>query len=366
VTVLLTGATGFVGMEVLVRLLDGGDDTVAALVRGRDQADADARLAATLDLVGVPRAQRSRVRAVVGELTEPRLGLSRADTERLTRDVGSVVHCAASVSFGLSLEEARVINVIGSRRVLELAEEIDRRGQLDRVVHVSTAYVAGRHRGRFSEANLLAGQQFRNTYEQSKAEAEALVHRFADRLPIAVVRPSIVVGESDSGWTPAFNVIYWPLRAFARGLMPELPALPESRVDIVPVDYVADTIVHVLRTPDTPRVVFATAGADAANVGDMVAMTCDAMERDRPPLVAVGSEIAGGSEQAALYMEYFDIKVVFDDARSRALLEPAGIAPPPLADYFGRLIDFAQSARWGKRPIGRTEAREAMRRAAAA
>ena len=48
------------------------------------------------------------------------------------------------------------------------------------------------------------------------------------------------MGESDSGWTPAFNVLYWPLQAFSRGLFKELPALPTGRVDIVPVDYVAD------------------------------------------------------------------------------------------------------------------------------
>jgi thioester reductase-like protein len=364
-TVLLTGATGFVGMEVLPRLLDDGDEPVAALVRGRDQADADRRLAATLDVAGIPRAQRSRVRAVVGELTRSGLGLSRADVDRVMREVTSIVHCAASVSWSLSLDEARSINLIGTRRVLELAEEIDRRGRLDRVVHVSTAYVAGRHRGSFAEGNLRIGQEFRNTYERSKAESESLVHRFADRLPIAIVRPSIVVGESDSGWTPAFNVIYWPLRAFARGLLPELPALPGARVDIVPVDYVADVVVHVLRNPDAPRVVHATAGQDALTVERLVALTCSVMERDRPPLVAVGSEIAGGSEQASHYLEYFDMEVVFDDRRSRALLEPAGIAAPPLEEYFGRLIDFAQRARWGKRPISRADARAGLARSAA-
>jgi thioester reductase-like protein len=364
-TVFLTGATGFVGTEVLIRLLEETDEQVAALVRGRDRQDAEQRLAATLDVAGVPRAQRSRVRAVVGELTEPGLGLSRGDVDGVMSDVTSVVHCAASVAWNLTIEEARAINLIGTRRVLELAEEIDRRGRLDRVVHVSTAYVAGRHHGRFSESNLMIGQEFRNTYEQAKAEAESLVHRFAERLPIAIVRPSIVVGESDTGWTPAFNVIYWPLRAFARGLLPELPALPQSRVDIVPIDYVADVVLFALRCVDPPRVLHATAGDNAVRVDDLVALTCGVMRRERPPLVAVGSEIAGGSEQAAAYLEYFDMEVVFDDSRSRALLSAAGVEAPRLEDYFGRLIEFAERARWGKRPVGRAEAREAVGRAAA-
>jgi thioester reductase-like protein len=357
--ILLTGATGFLGMEVLVRLLEESAEAVAALVRGRDQAAADERLAATLDMAGVPAVQRPRVRAVVGELTAPGLGLRRGAGEELARDVTSVVHCAASVSWALSLDEARAINVIGTRRVLALAEELDR---VERVVHVSTAYVAGRHRGRFAETDLAVGQEFRNTYERAKTEAESMVQDFAERLPITVVRPSIVVGESDSGWTPAFNVIYWPLRAFSRGLMPELPALPDSHVDIVPVDYVADVVLFALRAPDPPGVLHATAGADALTADRLIDLASATMGRERPPLVAVGSEIAGGSEQAAAYLEYFDMEVVFDDALSRAAL---GFAPPLLESYFERLIAFAESARWGKRPIGRAEARAEMERAAA-
>jgi thioester reductase-like protein len=366
VSVLLTGATGFLGMETLARLLERGE-RVEAIVRAGDQAEANARLAATLELVGAGPSAAGLVSAVPGELTRPGLGLSRRDEERLRSEVNLVVHCAASVSWDLTLPQARDINVIGTRRVLELAEEISVRGHLDRLVHVSTAYVAGRHRGSFAETDLMVGQRFRNTYEQAKAEGELVVRRFAERLPIAVVRPSIVVGESDSGWTPAFNVIYWPLRAFARGLLREVPALPESRVDIVPVDYVADAIVHALYAGvATPGVLQATAGDDALTADLLIGLTCAAMGRERPRLVEVGSELARGSDQAALYAQYFDMEVVFDDQRSRAQLEPAGIEVPPLEAYFGRLIEFAESARWGKRTITRDEARRAMAQPAAA
>ena len=60
------------------------------------------------------------------------------------------------------------------------------------------------------------GQDFRNPYEQSKFEAELLVRERSRSLPIQVVRPSIVVGDSRTGLTPAFNVLYWPLRAFSK------------------------------------------------------------------------------------------------------------------------------------------------------
>src|SRR5439155_23621126 len=107
---------------------------------------------------------------------------------------------------------------------------------------VSTAYVAGAHVGRFGERDLVVGQRFRNPYERSKFEAELLVQAHSDTLPVQVLRPSIVVGDSRSGWTSSFNVLYSPLRAFASGAYPAIPARRSAPVDVVPVDYVAEAI----------------------------------------------------------------------------------------------------------------------------
>ena len=162
----------------------------------------------------------------------------------VAEEAGAVMHCAASISFDLPLDEARAINVEGTREIIELAREASR-GRLERFIHVSTAYVAGITEGTFREDQLDAGQEFRNTYEQTKWEAEHVVNDASDLDPV-IARPSIVMGESGSGWTPAFNVLYWPIRAFSRGLFAEVPARPEALVDVVPVDYVADALVHLL------------------------------------------------------------------------------------------------------------------------
>ena len=71
-------------------------------------------------------------------------------------------------------------------------------------------------------------------------------------------------------------------------------------------------------------------------------------------------------EHGAVYMPYFDMEVVFDDSRARALLAPAGIRPPKMADFFGRLMDYAEEVRWGKRTMTREEARERFSREPAA
>src|SRR5437763_10977260 len=133
--------------------------------------------------------------------------------------------------------------------MLNFADEANARGGLARFAYVSTAYVAGTHPGEFHEDELAVGQDFRNAYEQSKFEAEQLVRARADRLPVQIFRPSIIVGERASGWTSSFNVLYTPLKAFARGRLPLLPADPEAPVDVVPVDYVADAIFTLASGP---------------------------------------------------------------------------------------------------------------------
>ena len=355
-TVLLTGATGFLGMEVLVRLLEQDGTEVRALVRARDDAHARERLEAVLrTLWRDPSAVRDRVRAVPGNLTAPDLGLREQDRRALLRDVDAVLHCAASISFTLPLETARAVNVEGTRGVIALARELD---GLRQFVHVSTAYVSGLYGGRFTEDDLDRGQAFRNTYEQTKWEAEHVLAEASDLAPV-VARPSIVVGESDSGWTPAFNVVYWPLRAFSRGLFESVPARMDTHVDVVPVDFVADALIHLLDDPAASGVHNLVAGERAPHAGELMETACRFFGREPPPVVDPGGSLgAHADEHGAVYLPYFDMDVVFDDTRARAALDPAGIRVPRLFDYFARLMDYAQWARWGKRGMSREQARE--------
>ena len=286
-TVLLTGSTGFVGMELLARYLERTDRPVITLIRARDDEAARERLDGVLANLFGYRAGRysDRVRAVAAELTAPRLGLNAARWERVAGQVTTIVHGAASVSFGLELEEARAINVEGTRRMLELAARARELGVLERYAHISTAYVAGTHTGRFSEQDLDVGQGFHNSYEQSKFEAEQLV-RSRHELPFTIMRPSIVVGDRDSGWTSAFNVLYWPLRALARGIFTAVPGTASSPVDVVSIDYVADAIYELCqRDGDAGQTYHLTAGANASTIGEILNFASGYFDRPGPKLV---------------------------------------------------------------------------------
>ncbi|MDP1847155.1 MAG: SDR family oxidoreductase [Solirubrobacteraceae bacterium] len=352
-TLLLTGATGFVGMELLARLLEQTEYDIVALVRADDDRAAQARTDELLETLVAPgvRPHRGRVRALAADLETPGLGLSPLASDRLAATITAVVHCAASVSFTLPLDEARRINVEGTREIVKLASRAYARGTLERFVHVSTAYVAGERTGLISEHDSDVGQGFRNTYERTKLEAERIITDSG--LPAAIVRPSVIVGDSSTGWTQAFNVIYWPLQAFARGLFPTVPGDPGACLDIVPVDTVADALLELVRGPVRGGAFHIVAGDEAPTNAELATMAAEAFDAEPPQFVGVGEDETAEKRAGAL-VPYFNVRCTFDARRARDLL---GATPPPLREYFPSLMRYAREARWGKTPTPRWDAR---------
>jgi thioester reductase-like protein len=334
--VLLTGATGFVGREILSRFLERDSRHVFALVRADNDDQAAGRLPA-----------HERLTAVAGDIERKDLGLAGGSSERLRREVSTVLHCAASVSFDMSLEESRSVNVEGTRRMLDFARSCTR---LERFSYVSTAYVAGEPGGLFREDELAVGQSFRNPYERSKFEAELAVRSEGADLPLQILRPSIVVGDSGTGRTSSFNVLYGPLKAFAHGTVPAIPARRDAPVDIVPVDYVADRV-HELATSGPNGTFHLVAGRNATTVGRLLEMSSEELGRAAPAVLSPRlyrrwvhpwmRRKYRGLRRMEVYFPYFAMRVRFDDRR----LGPG----PRVESYFHRLVRYAQAAGWGRR-----------------
>jgi long-chain acyl-CoA synthetase len=305
-------------------------------VRAEDDDQAAARLPA-----------HDRLTAVAGDIEQRALGLASRTRERLRREVTTVLHCAASVSFDLPLDESRAVNVEGSRRVLEFARSCRR---LERFSYVSTAYVAGEPGGLFREDDLAVGQRFRNPYERSKFEAELALRSEGRELPLQILRPSIVVGDSNTGRTSSFNVLYGPLKAFARGAVPAIPARRDAPVDIVPVDYVADRV-HELASHGPDGTFHLVAGRNATTVGRLLEMSAEELGRPQPRVLSPRlyrrcvhpwlRRRYHGLRRMEVYFPYFSMRVRFDDRR----LGPG----PRVEGYFHRLVRYAQAAGWGRR-----------------
>jgi long-chain acyl-CoA synthetase len=249
--VLLTGATGFLGAQIARRLVERTDHQVVALVRAPDAQAATRRLArAWWDWPELAAGiADGRVLAVAGDVREPGLDLDPADWHRLTRRVTHIVHAAADLRVAAPLAELNRTNVGGVAHLLKLAAAAHRDHGLARLMHVSTAYVAGLRPGEVPEDALTGRYGFANGYERSKHEGERLVRAASPALPVTVVRPAMIVGDSRTGAVRTFNTVYAPLRRYLTGRRRLVPVRPGLRVNIVPVDWVADAIARLTFDP---------------------------------------------------------------------------------------------------------------------
>ena len=249
--VLLTGATGNLGPWIARKLLATHDLQVVALVRARDREEARRRLArAWWEWPELVAAIGSRVDAVPGDVTLPDLGLDAETYDAMRQQLSRIIHAAADLRLDASLEDARRTNVEGTRRVLELA-----RGPSTPITAWSgwassrPPTCADSGRARSPRTSLPEGDDFGNVYEQTKHEAEALVRAAMPGLPVSVFRPGMIVGDSGTGAISTFNTIYPLLRRYLTSYLPILPVRRQARLNIIPVDMVADAVVRLSFDP---------------------------------------------------------------------------------------------------------------------
>ena len=342
--VLLTGGTGFLGGVILARLVEETDHDVIVLIRAEDDAGARSRLADVSERLWGVRVPPRRVLALAGDIESAGFGLSRGRWEELAAGTAGIVHSAATIRFDLPLADARKTNVGGAANVVALAEAAAAAGQDPHLVHISTAYVAGDRRGVVSEDDPLPSHGFRNSYEQSKAQAESVV--MASGISAAIIRPSIIVGESGSGWTSAFNVIYGPLRAMASGRLGPIPADGEGLVDLVPVDRVAAAAIRALNRRATGAFHVASGGraVTGRELSALVASELDVPEISFQP---------DDGDGLGAYTAYLNVGCRYSTERAWTEL---GIEVPPVGEYLPQLLSYAREARWGKRGCARREA----------
>lgn len=365
--VFLTGATGNVGAPLLNRLLRRPDVAqVVTLVRAESEVSGLARVrTAVLSATGdpIPPQFDSRVRVVCGDVTASGLGLNSRDSDELARSITHIMHAAASTQFTLPLESARQVNCGGTRQVLELARAAVRHGHFRQMVHVSTAYVCGTRSGRIYEDDSAGSVGFTNAYEQSKWEAEEDIRReFAD-LPVTIVRPSIIVGDSESGRVISCNVLYTPLRWIVQRRLTKLYCSPDTPLDVVSTDFVARSIAYLLLDagPAGRTTLHLTAGtAKSMTVGQIVdyairfadqrTTTLGGLETRSQRLFWMRERDRRCERPSPLdaYHPYMSIRRDLDTDRRESILSPAGIEPRHLKQYLPNILEYCLRTNWGK------------------
>jgi nucleoside-diphosphate-sugar epimerase len=321
-------------------------------------------------------AERSRAIPLRGDLTLERIGLTESQWQQLTGEVDRILHCAASVAFHVSFDESRMINVDGTRRILQLAKAAMRR-RLTRFDYISTCYVAGRQAGLIREEDLAQGQSFNNNYERTKCEAEALVRAHRNDVPICIFRLPMVVGDSRTGYAATFKVMYWPLKMLSRGYVWVVPGDAKGVVDIVPVDFVCDALEFISADPSQRGKCFHLAAGPerSATVGQCLDLAVATFGARRPLLMnpAVFRSLVRpllklvmwGRRRELLtkgtvYTPYISYRAQFDTSQVRAALSNSGLEVVPVERYFRKVVEYAVETDWGKRLQGSTHVHTAI------
>jgi short-subunit dehydrogenase len=354
----VTGATGFIGRNLVQRLLQR-EGTVYALVR----AGSRGRLEELRTAWG---ADGARIVPIAGDLAQPGLGVSEEDLVTLRGEVDHFFHLAAIYDMTAGVEAQEVANVEGTRHAVELAGAIE----AGCFHQVSSIAAAGLYQGEWREDMFEEAEKLdTHPYFRTKHESERVV-REECRRPWRIYRPGIVVGDSRTGEIDKVDGPYYFFKLLqrARRVLPSwLPAvgIEGGEINIVPVDFVADAIDHIAHKPKRLNgQTFSLTDPAPKKAGEMInlfARAADAPQaslqldsgvtdpatslmrtglRFFPPAKRIAKAGLGQLGIPASMLTYVNYPTRFDSSNTEAALKGSGIAVPPLESYADRVWDY--------------------------
>ena len=346
--VLITGFPSMLARSVCSEVLRQDDGArVRILVQPR-------ALAQTAEVLAkLPGDDRGRVSVIEGDSSSLDLGLSGAEYQALAREVTRIHHCAHVNRPSTERRAAETTHMRGTHEAIEFARASAR---LQCLVMHSTVHVMGDRRGVVREDELKVGQSFRNVVEETRARAEKVVRAEMDRLPIAIMRPATMVGDSTTGEVDSFDGPYLLVMLVVNtppDLVLPLPGGGDQPLNLVPVDWVAEASVAIGRDerargrtfhlvdphPLTARRIIelvARAGGRRAPTGSIPANLARAVLR-----VPILEKIAR-SPRALLDM--LTTQVGYDVENAQEMLGALSVAEcPRFETYVDKLVEYARA-----------------------
>ena len=346
---LVTGFPAYTARCLVTQLLsDQHDTTLDLLVRKKFADDAVAFIAA------LPESARRRVTIVEGDVCDMDLGLSTREYGALCREVTAIYHLAGVYFTGVQAPLAKLINVAGTRGLLDFAANAS---NLRRVIHWSTAQVSGKRRGTVSENDLVHHAGFHNIYEQTKYEAEMLARAAMSRLPITVVRPGIIVGDSHTGAIDRLDGPYYLLVLIATnpsGLRLPLPGRGAAPLNLVPIDYVVAATCALARDQRAVGRTFHLVDPEPESARRVFELIAHEAHTQPPRAFLPGSlsrmlfkvpgldRIARGQ---VAFLDSFDHPVTYTSQNTNELLGKSGPTCPRFESYVGALVRYVLDVR---------------------
>ncbi|WP_100331129.1 SDR family NAD(P)-dependent oxidoreductase [Bacillus xiapuensis] len=326
--ILITGATGFLGAKLVTKLLEDGHQ-VYALVRN------ERKFSALLEKI--EKTYRGHLFPVKGDLTEEYLGIDPSVRQPLIGKLDAVYHTAAILSFDeRQREQSFAMNVEGTRRALDLAKLV----QAKKFIQVSTAYTLGK-RTEGVEALYPLDSVFTNSYEESKCHAEHVAMSYLDFFDVMIMRPAIIIGDSNTGEADTAFGLYGILRTLevlkkraAKKMSHDQTVFhllmdQEATSNIVPVDYVAKVLALGLHHGESGGIYNIINPAPPTNqevleVAKQV-LDFDAVQiwpyEKKTDLSFVEQKL---NEPLEVFKDYLNRSIAFDDRHTRELLHKNG------------------------------------------
>ena len=344
-SIFMTGFPGFIASRLVERLA-GPETQFFLLVEPRyvDRAMEEVELIAEESSIPL-----DAFSIVEGDITRPDLGMSPDDLDIVRSETTQVFHLAAAYDLAVEKELAYRVNLEGTRNVNAFTASMK---NLRRYNYVSTCYVAGKRTGPILETELAHDAGFRNHYEETKYLAELEVEYLKSQLPVTIYRPSVVVGDSQTGETAKYDGIYY-LILYLRKAPSLLRVINvgnnDVRLNLVPVDFVVESIAALSRDGAAQGKTLAIADPEpltTAELFDVIAkeLTGRVSEFTPPPRLVEWflnlkvSPMMTGLPNSGV--PYFFVPQTYDTALADEALKTHGITCPSFRTYAGNLLDF--------------------------
>ncbi|AKS42161.1 SDR family oxidoreductase [Wenzhouxiangella marina] len=356
-TYFVTGGTGFIGRNLIDQLLKR-KGTVHVLVRKGSKKKFNA-------LVKERWADDSgRVVAVSGDLTKPVLGLSKSDIESLSGKIKHFFHLAAVYDLSADDQANQAANLDGTRHALQAAEQLG----AGCFHHTSSIAAAGLYQGTFREDMFEEATGLHHPYFRTKHDSEGLVRTHA-KVPWRIYRPGIVVGHSKTGEIDKIDGPYYffkliqKMRRMLPSWVPTL-GLEGGRINLVPVDFVAQAMDHIAHKPKLDGHCFHLTDPSPKRIGEVMNLFAEAahaplmsMRIDArlfsfipapvkqglgmlPPVRRIINQVLGDLGIPKDVLSFFNYPTKFDTRETERALKGSGIEVPPLDDYAWVLWDY--------------------------